>query len=118
MAGILDGRREFERMMARHKAAIDEARDEIDRVRHELDDRLERMRAEMNAVRDEIERAVRRGVDPFPAARTYRDRWGLWPEVSRRKRRPWRGFEGGDPLPVEPCPKPQPLIGGAEAPID
>ena len=118
MVGHPDSRREFERMIARHKLEIDRARIEIDLARQVLDERLMRLRADMIAAREEFERATELGVEPFEAARKFRDSWGGWPEFMRRKRRPRRGFEGGDPVPVEPRPKPKPLIDGAEAPIE
>jgi hypothetical protein len=111
-------RRDFERMFARHKDEIEQARREFDRIKGEFDDRLTSLRDEMNTARAEIERAVRDGLDPFPAAFRYRHRWGEWPDMSPRRRRPRRGLEGGEPVPVEPRPKPKPLIDGAEAPIE
>lgn len=112
-------RREFERMIARHKGEIEQARREFDRVKRELDKKLARLRSEMNAAKADVDRAIRRGVDPLDAARRYSHLAGNWPEMIRRKRRPpRRGLEGGEPVPVEPRPKPKPLIDGAEAPIE
>jgi hypothetical protein len=118
MTGKPDSKRAFERMIARHKGEIDHARMEIERARRELDERLSQIRAEMNAAREAFDRAIELGAGSFEAARKYRDTWGEWPEFVRPKRRPRRGLEGGEPLPVEPRPKPKPLIDGAEAPID
>lgn len=111
-------RREFERMIARHKGEIEQARREFDRVKRELDKKLARLRSEMDAAKAEVDRAIRRGVDPLDAARRYSRLAGNWPEIIRRRRRPPRGFEGGEPVPVEPAPKPKPLIDGAEAPVE
>ncbi|MBV9528596.1 hypothetical protein [Sphingomonas sp.] len=111
-------KKEFERMIARHKVDIERAQLEAERFRREFDERLERMRDEMDAARNEIECAIGRGQDPLHAARRYLDRWGIWPEPVRRKRKPPRRFDGGEPVPVEPRPKPKPLMDGAEAPIE
>jgi hypothetical protein len=111
-------RREFEGMIARHKGEIEQVRREFDRVRRELDRRLASLRYEMDAAKAEVDRAIHRGLDPLPAALKYRGKWGEGPEILPRKRRPRRGLEGGDPVPVEPRPKPKPLMDGAEAPIE
>ena len=113
-----DGKTEFERIFRRIRKRVERARLEQARVQRELSDSLEQLRAEVSAARSEFERAIRRGRDPLPAARKYRDAWGAWPNVAPRRRRPPRGLDGGEPLPVEPRPKPTPLMGGAEAPID
>lgn len=91
---------------------------EFDRMRDGHEEALEQLRLEIEAAREEFERVVARGADPLKAALRYRDRFGDWPELKfRRKRRP-RGFEGGEPVPVTPRPKPKPLMDGAEAPLD
>jgi len=124
MARIPDSRREFDRMMARHKLDIERARREIDHVRRQLNERVAHLRGRLQDAAEEFDRAIKRGDAPPDAALRYRDVWGTWPEPERRKRRPpppprpWRGLEGGEPVPVEPQPKPKPLIDGAEAPID
>ncbi|MGZ2412232.1 hypothetical protein ACUXST_001653 [Sphingomonas sp. F9_3S_D5_B_2] len=118
MAERSHSRREFDRMFARHQGEIEQARREFDRIRRDLDGRLASLRFEMDTARAEIDRAIRRGLDPFDVALRYRDKWGQWPDMIRRKRRPPRGLEGGEPVPVEPRPKPKPLIDGAEAPVE
>jgi hypothetical protein len=40
---------------------------------------------------------------------------GSFPQKPPRRR---RGKEGGETIPVEPSPKPLPLAGGAEAPLE
>ena len=124
------GERDFDRMMARHKVAIERAQHEIERARQAMDERLARLRAAMEAAKDEFLRALDGGNVPLDAAERYRDVWGSWPDRMSGKRRPprpprppraprpWRGLDGGDPVPVEPRPKPKPLIDGAEAPIE
>jgi hypothetical protein len=111
MVGTPGSKREFEHMVARHKL-------EIERALRELDARMARIRSELDAAREEVEQALERGLEPILPARKFRDSWGNWPETLKRKRRPRRGFEGGDPVPVEPRPKPKPLLDGAEAPVE
>jgi predicted nuclease with TOPRIM domain len=108
-------RREFDRMTARHRAEIERQRAELQRERKALDERMARLRAEMEAARDEFARAA--GVEALSLARKYRDRFGEWPVLKGRRRRR-RGFDGGEPAPVKPRPKPTPLVDGAEAPIE
>ena len=109
-------RREFDRMTAKHRAEIERQRAELQRERKALDERMAKLRAEMEAAREEFARAV--GVEALNAARKYRDRFGEWPTFNGRKPRSRRGFEGGEPVPVKPRPKPTPLVDGAEAPIE
>jgi hypothetical protein len=104
-------------MSARHQHEIERQRMEVERVRRELDAMMARLRAEMQAALEEFDRALERAADPLPAARTYRDRCGAWP-LRKPNRRPRRGSEGGEPIPVKPRPKPTPLVDGAEAPIE
>ena len=111
-----DRRRDFDRMQARHWVEIERKRAELDRARKELDERMARLRSEMEAARQEFERALGRGADLPNAACKYRDRFGAWPELKGKKRRPRRGLEGGEPARVKPRPKPTPLVDGAEAP--
>ena len=108
-------RREFDRMTARHRLEIERRRAELQRERKDLDERMAKVRAEMEAAREEFARAT--GVDALNLARKYRDRFGEWPVLKRRKRRRG-GFDGGEPVPVKPRPKPTPLVDGAEAPIE
>ena len=119
MAKDRDSRREFERMVLRHKGAIERAERSVRQVRLRLDTRLEVLRKERHLVQIEIKSAVDRGIDPLAIARKYRDRRGVWPEMPLRKRRR-RGddLDGGDPVPVEPRPNPKPLMDGAEAPVE
>jgi hypothetical protein len=72
----------------------------------------------MNAALEEFDRAIERGRGPLDAARKDRDIVGTWPKRVRWSQRRRRGFEGGEPVPVEPRPKPKPLMDGAEAPIE
>ena len=109
-------REDFEGMVARHRRAIERECAELKRLRTERDERLARIRAELDAARAEYEKAIEQGLDAMEAARKYRDRFGAWPEPKRR--RPRRGWEGGEPAPVKPRPKPTPLVDGAEAPIE
>ena len=90
-------------------------RNEMDRVRKQIDEQVDRLRAEMQAVRDKFERTE--GIESLNLAREYRERFGAWPHSKRHKRRP-RDFDGGEPAPVKPRPKPTPLMDGAEAPIE
>jgi chromosome segregation ATPase len=110
-------RRDFDRMRARHRAAIERERRELERERKDFEERMSQLRAEMEAARQEFEELVGQGLDALTAARKYRERFGEWPEIKRRKRPP-RRLEGGEPVPVRPRPKPTPLADGAEAPID
>lgn len=91
---------------------------DLDRMREGHEGSLERLRLAMEAAREEFERAVARGIDPLKAALKYRERFGDWPEPKFRKKRRPRGFEGGEPVPVLPRPKPKPLMDGAEAPME
>ena len=109
-------RKEFERMRERHRAEIERALAELRRKREEFEAGMTALRAEMAAAQQEFERAVARGRGHLDAARKYRHVFGAWPKTKRR--RPRRGFEGGEPVPVEPRPKPKPLQDGAEAPIE
>ena len=120
MAGDRSSREEFERMRERHRAEIDRALAEVREKREAVETRMAKLRAEMAAAREKFERALKRGEGAFEAAREYREKFGGWPEMTRRnkRRRPRRGMEGGEPVPVEPKPKPNPLIDGAEAPIE
>lgn len=112
-----DRKSEFERMRARHQMEIDRQLKEVE-ARKELDERMAALRAGMEAAREEFEQAVGKGVEALTAARKYRDKFGVWPELKGRKRRPRGGFDGGEPVPVMPRPKPTPLVDGAEAPIE
>ena len=109
---------EFERMIARHQREIEHQRSELERKRRELDERMARLRAEMQAAREEFARAVEQGVPPMQAARKYRDKFGAWPDPMLRRKPRRRGFDGGEPAPVKPRPKPTPLVDGAEVPIE
>lgn len=117
MTGNASGRRfDFDRMLARRQADIDQQLEDLVDVRKQLDQRMAHLRAEMDVARLEFERAIARGAEPLKAAGKYRDRFGSWPEFKRRKRPP-RGPDI-EPAPVNPRPKPTPLVGGAEAPIE
>lgn len=111
-------REDFERMVARHAAAIEEQRSELAHRRRELEAGMERLRSEMATAREAFERAIENGGDAFRAARKYCERFGAWPPRKPRNGRRGRGMDGGDPAPVKPRPKPTPLMDGAEAPIE
>jgi hypothetical protein len=116
----LESRREFERMRERHRSEIERVMAEMHRGREEFEARMAKLRAEMAAAKAQFAREVARGADHMEAVRKYRDRFGAWPETRwpRKRRGSSRGFEGGEPVPVEPRPKPKPLTDGAEAPVD
>jgi len=96
----------------RQLAGMEGARDEFER-------QMALLRSQMDAALEEFERAVRLGGGEIDAARDFRGRFGRWPgPVRRRRRRPGDDLHGGEPAPVEPRPKPKPLVDGAEAPID
>jgi hypothetical protein len=115
-------RREFERMLQRHRAAIDREVAEKEKKRDRLNADFAKLRAEMAAARREYHEAVKRGPEAaLKVGRAYRDRFGGWPEVDsakNRRRRPRRKPPGGEPAPVKPRPNPTPLTDGAEAPIE
>ena len=113
-----DRKRDFDRMHARHRAEIERQRAELERARKELDERMARLRAEMEPARQEFERMAGQGVEALNAARKFRERFGEWPQLKGRKRRPRRRPPGSEPAPVKPRPKPTPLVDGAEAPIE
>jgi hypothetical protein len=102
-------------MRARHQHAIERQRARLESDRKAFDERMAKLRAEMKAAREEFARAV--GAEALNIARKYRERFGEWPTLKGRKR-PRRGLEGGEPVPVKPRPKPTPLVDGAEAPIE
>ena len=106
------GQRRSER---RREIEVERQRAQLEGERKERED-MARLRADMDAAREEFARAV--GVEALNKARKYRDRFGEWPTLRGRKRRPRRGLEGGEPVPVKPRPKPTPLVDGAEAPIE
>ena len=105
-------------MFARHQRQIELQRSELQRMRRELDQRMATLRAEMQAAREEFARAVEQGVPAIKAAQKYRDKFGAWPDLMPGKKRRRRGFDGGEPAPVQPRPKPTPLVDGAEAPLE
>jgi hypothetical protein len=94
----------FEAHMARHQAAIERAMAHHERA---LDSVARRVAEAMNVRERSTEAMIRR-----LAAR----RAGEGPGKPPRGRRP--RDEGGEAAPVFPRPKPTPLAGGAEAPID
>ena len=93
--------RDLDRARAQHRRAIDRALGEIQ-------DAIAQAQAEMREARREFRRKIdrtRREVDKL------RNRPG---PTKRPRRRP----DGGELEPVEPKPKPKPLVGGAEAPLE
>jgi hypothetical protein len=105
-------RREFDKMRERHRIEIERERIRRENERRAMNERLARAGAEgLEEARQKLER-IQRSVE---AARAEFERLGNRP---KRRRPPRRGLEGGEPVPVTPRPKPTPLVGGAEAPID
>jgi hypothetical protein len=107
-----DRRRAFEHMRASHELR----RREIEQARMQFEPRMASLRAEMDAAREEFERAIGHGIEALQAARRYHGRFGAWPLRKGRKKPP--RFDAGEAAPVEPRPKPKPLVDGAEAPIE
>jgi hypothetical protein len=107
-------REEFERMSERHRAEVEREHLEMERARADLHDRCARAIVELTTARaafhgrmESFRRRVRAAPDEMGGFRVNKRRW-----------RPRRGLEGGEPVPVEPRPKPKPLMDGAEAPIE
>ena len=103
---------EFDRMLARHRVEIEQAAEALRREFAEFEQRFAQVRAEMEQALSGFDR------NDFGAVRRFRERFGSLPNIKRRRRRRPRGFDGGDPVPVYPRPKPTPLTGGAEAPLE
>jgi hypothetical protein len=85
-----------------------------------LDEQLAHLRSQMAGALADYRRAARIGRDAaFEAARTYRTKFGAFPDSDKQDRkRPRRRPPGSAPAPVKPRPKPTPLMDGAEAPIE
>lgn len=97
-----DVRKEIDKARADHRRAMDEALEQIQAA-------ISFAQAEMRSARIEFRAAMeqaRRRLDQIK-----RD------EGKSRRRRPRRD-PGGELEPVEPRPKPKPLMDGAEAPIE
>jgi hypothetical protein len=136
---------EFERMRREIDAAIEEHREFVKAARRDLREAMAAARREMRETVEEINAQMRfaqaefraetergrRADDPFRdgfrsgTARKRRGGKGSWwdpflrahGQPPRPPRRP-RKDDGGETEPVEPRPKPAPLQGGAEAPIE
>ena len=96
------------------KAALERAGEEHEREMHlaaaEMRARMEASTAKMQKALETFQREV--GTVPQAGGGTPR-------ALDRRKRRPPPRWNGGlEPAPVIPRPKPMPLKGGAEAPLD
>ena len=107
-------REEFERMSERHRAEIECERLDLKRAREDLHDRCAKAIVELATARaafhgrmESFRRRVKAARDEIGGFRVNKRRWS-----------PRRGLEGGEPVPVEPRPKPKPLMDGAEAPIE
>jgi len=113
-------REEFERMRARHQHEIERLRERLQGERLAMEASRSALLEELEAARQEWHLAMKDG----PAAemdflRHLAARFGGLPDFgSKRHRRP-RDEDGGvEPAPVKPRPKPTPLAGAAEAPIE
>lgn len=106
---------------ARHRAAVDEARKAM-RVA------IDQANAEMHAAHSEFQAAMERarceaGARHKDQGRIGRGRKGSWwnsflRAQGRPPNPPRRPRDGGEPAFATPRPKPSPLEGGAEAPIE
>ena len=125
-------RRELEAAREEHRAfmasAQREMRETMQAAAREMRQAMQTAGAEMRAAqaefRAEMQRARREGQDVPPGSRSGRNRRTSWWDPflraqpnPRPPRRPRKG-PGGETEPVEPRPKPTPLQGGAEAPIE
>ena len=116
----LPHKRKYERIQERFWATFERQFGLDGDAKQKLDAELAELRSQMAFALAEYRRAVRIGrVEAFEAARAYRTKFGAWPDSDKLDRkRPRRRPPGGEPVPVEPRPKPTPLMDGAEAPIE
>ena len=95
---------------------MEQAQARIEEARRRMEDNLQRAKERVDAAMDrahrDIEAAHRRHVQMMERAERSTGKSKRW---SWRRRRP---PEGGEPVPAVPSPKPVPLSGGAEAPLD
>ena len=99
---------EMRRRMEQVEARIEEARR---RVEESLERAHERVEAAMERARGQIKAAQHRHAQMMErAARPQEGRRWTW-----RHRKP---PQGGEAIPAAPSPRPLPLSGGAEAPLD
>ena len=103
-----DGEKEIRRRLAQAEARIEEARR---RVESSLERAHERVEAAMDRARRQIDAAHRRHLQMIERARPN----GQGKKWTWNRRRP---PERGEAVPAVPSPKPLPLSGGAEAPLD
>ena len=105
--------RELKRALQEHARAM---REEMERAREQMRAAMERLHADMDRARAEFEETMAEARRQMGGPRNWNrpDDW----MPSRSRRGPPRKPRGGEPAPVEPRPKPTPLVDGAEAPLD
>ena len=109
--------RELKRAMGEHAQLF---RQEMERIRQQMDGAMGQMKEEMERARGELHRAMEGLRYKAPDLPGWVDE-PLKPGRSRassKRKRPRRKPPGGEMAPVKPRPKPTPLKDGAEAPVD